>query len=91
MNLMKLKIITPEKLVLEKDVDSVTLPGKEGQFTALNGHDLLVAELVSGNLFFRWTDSEGKPHREDYEIGPGLAEVIKSAAMVFVANAAKTG
>ncbi|HPM41573.1 MAG TPA: hypothetical protein PLY45_03965 [bacterium] len=84
---MKLKILTPEKMVLEKDVDSVTLPGKAGQFTVLAGHDLMAAELKAGKLFFRWTDGERKPMRGDYDVSEGFAEINSSAATVFVSSA----
>lgn len=86
---MKLKILTPEKLFLERDVDSVTMPGKAGQLTVLAGHDLLLTELVAGKLFFRWTDSEGKPQREDCSVGAGVAEVVQDAVRVFVATATR--
>jgi len=84
---MKLKILTPEKMVLEKEVDSVTMPGEAGQFSVMSGHDLLVAKLVSGPLFVRWTDSEGKQQREDYEIAAGIAEVRRDTALVFTSTA----
>jgi len=84
---MNLKIITPVKLVLEKEVDSVTMPGEAGQFTVMSGHDLLVAKLASGLLFVRWTDHEGKPQREDYEIAAGIAEIRRDTALVFTSTA----
>ena len=87
---MKLKILTPEKLVLEKDVESVTLPGKAGQLTVLAGHDVLLTELAAGKLFFRYADSDGKPQREDHEVGDGMAEIVKDAVRVFVATAVKS-
>ena len=86
---MLLKILTPEKLVVEKEVGSVTLPGKAGQLTVLAGHDFLLTELAAGRLFFRYADSDGKPQREDHEVGEGMAEIVKDAVRVFVATAAK--
>lgn len=85
---MKLKLITPEKLVLERDVESVTLPGAVGQLTIMGGHDFFLTPLVSGRLFFRYTDSENKSRREDYEIGRGSVEVLRDGATVFVESAA---
>jgi F-type H+-transporting ATPase subunit epsilon len=84
---MKLKIITPEKLVLEREAVSVTLPGKAGQLTVLEGHYFLMTELVSGCLYFRYEDKEGKPQREDYRVGSGLAEATKNTVTAFVSSA----
>lgn len=84
---MKLKIFIPEKLVLERDVVSVTMPGKAGQLTVLDGHDLLVAELISGPLFYRFPDQDGKLQREEWRVGDGTAEVTQQRAHVFVSAA----
>jgi F-type H+-transporting ATPase subunit epsilon len=47
---LKLKIITPEKLILEEMVDQVTLPGTEGELTILPGHIPLITGLASGDI-----------------------------------------
>jgi len=47
---LKLKIITPEKLILEEIVDQVTLPTKEGEITILPDHISLVSRLASGDV-----------------------------------------
>ena len=48
--LLKLKIITPEKTVLEEMVEQVTLPTTEGEITILPGHIALVSALKSGDI-----------------------------------------
>ncbi|HWA32033.1 MAG TPA: ATP synthase F1 subunit epsilon [Candidatus Paceibacterota bacterium] len=47
---LKLKIVTPETIVLEEDVDQVTLPTTEGEITILPDHVPLVAGLKSGDI-----------------------------------------
>jgi len=47
---LPLKIVTPEKLVLEEMVDSVTVPTTEGEITILPDHIPLVASLSSGDI-----------------------------------------
>lgn len=47
---LKLKIVTPEKLILEEEVDSVTLPSTEGEITILPDHIPLVVGLSSGDI-----------------------------------------
>jgi F-type H+-transporting ATPase subunit epsilon len=47
---IKLKIVTPEKLILEEMVDQVSLPTTEGEITVLPSHIPLIAGLASGDI-----------------------------------------
>jgi F-type H+-transporting ATPase subunit epsilon len=47
---LKLKIVTPEKLILEEMVDQVTVPTTEGEITILPDHIPLIAGLASGDV-----------------------------------------
>jgi F-type H+-transporting ATPase subunit epsilon len=47
---LQLKIVTPEKLILEEEVESVTVPTTEGEITILADHIPLIATLASGNI-----------------------------------------
>lgn len=48
--LIKLKIITPEKLVFEEMVEQVTMPTEAGEITVLPGHIPLVTVLSKGDI-----------------------------------------
>lgn len=47
---LKLKIITPERLILEEMADQVSLPTTEGEITILLDHIPLIAGLASGDV-----------------------------------------
>jgi F-type H+-transporting ATPase subunit epsilon len=47
---LKLKVITPERLVLEEMVDQVSLPTTLGEITVLPDHIPLIADLSSGDI-----------------------------------------
>ncbi|OIO29242.1 ATP synthase F1 subunit epsilon [Candidatus Nomurabacteria bacterium CG_4_10_14_0_2_um_filter_30_12] len=47
---LKLKIITPERLVLEEMVDQVSLPTTLGEITILPNHIPLITNLTSGDI-----------------------------------------
>jgi F-type H+-transporting ATPase subunit epsilon len=47
---LKLKIVTPERLILEEMVDQVSLPTTLGEITILPDHIPLVAGLASGDI-----------------------------------------
>lgn len=50
MKQIKLKIITPERLILEQLVDQVSLPTTEGEITILPDHIPLITNLASGDI-----------------------------------------
>ena len=47
---LKLKIVTPERLVLEEMVDQVSLPTTLGEITVLPDHIPLISGLASGDV-----------------------------------------
>jgi len=47
---LQLKIVTPEKLILEELVDQVTVPTTEGEITILPDHIPLIAPIASGDV-----------------------------------------
>lgn len=47
---LQLKIITPERIVLDEAVDLVTLPTTEGEITILPDHIPLISTLASGDV-----------------------------------------
>lgn len=47
---LKLKIITPERLISEEEVEQVTFPTTEGELTILPDHIPFIAGLASGDV-----------------------------------------
>ncbi len=50
MKQLKLKIVTPERLILEEIVEQVSLPTTKGEITILPDHVPLISELSSGEI-----------------------------------------
>lgn len=76
---MKLKVLTPDKLLLDQEVDSVTLPGAEGQMTILPHHAAMVALLIEGVMY---TGSGSHPSFKQ-KIGGGFVEVLKDQVIIM--------
>ena len=55
---MKLKIITPERMVLERDVEEVTAVAIDGEFSILPRHEPLVSALAIDVLHYKAEGSE---------------------------------
>ena len=70
MEALRLEIVTPDKVVLEADVDYVGAPGVDGEFGVLPGHIPLLAALTTGELYYR----QGTDTRWAFVAG-GFAEV----------------
>ena len=47
---MNIKILTPEFVVFEGEVESVLLPGKNGDFHIMKNHAAIVSSLVDGKV-----------------------------------------
>jgi F-type H+-transporting ATPase subunit epsilon len=75
---LQLDIVTPEKRVLSEVVDSVVLPGTEGEFGVLPQHVPLVTTLNPGELVY---SKEGRT--EHFAIGTGFVEVNGKSVAVL--------
>jgi F-type H+-transporting ATPase subunit epsilon len=47
---LKLRIVTPEKLIIEEMVEQVSLPTTQGEITVLPNHIPLISGLASGDV-----------------------------------------
>lgn len=47
---MNIKILTPESVIFDGEVESVLLPGKNGDFQILKDHTAIVSSLVNGKV-----------------------------------------
>jgi len=51
-----LEVVTPEKLLLSREVDEVIAPGSEGEFGVLPGHTYFISMLKIGELRYKVDD-----------------------------------
>jgi F-type H+-transporting ATPase subunit epsilon len=79
---LHLEILTPEGKTFEGDVDSVLLPGAEGDMGVLPGHEALVSQLNAGELHIV---QKGKT--EVLAIGEGFAEITAESVAVLTDGA----
>jgi F-type H+-transporting ATPase subunit epsilon len=50
---INLQIVTPDRLLVNEQVDEVEIPGSEGYFGVLPGHTPLLASLAVGEMWYR--------------------------------------
>jgi len=75
---LQLEIVTPEARVFSDEVDSVVLPGAEGELGVLPQHAPLVTTLKPGEL--RYTKASKVL---EYCVGEGLVEITGGAVRVL--------
>lgn len=84
MGKLKLKIITPERVLLESEVDSLSVPTQMGEITVLPNHIPLVANLAPGELKVVENDT-----RHFLSVTGGVIEVRAGNEIVVLADAAE--
>ena len=77
--MLKLKIVSPEKVVFDDAVENVIVPGTLGQFEILENHAPIISSLVSGNVTY--TSKEGG---NTLAVKGGFVEVKKNEVSLCV-------
>ena len=80
-----LEIVTPEKVAFTGKVEEVTIPGTEGEFGVLRGHEALLTSVDIGELNFTM---DGK--KTYYAINTGFAEVTGEKVTVLIETAERS-
>lgn len=75
---LKLRVITPQKLLVDEDVEEVSLPSLEGYICILPGHRPLIIALGYGEISF----TRAKKH-ETFTVEGGYAEIHPERVLVF--------
>jgi F-type H+-transporting ATPase subunit epsilon len=77
------ELVSPDRLLVSEAVDMVVIPGTEGDFGVLYGHQPLVALVRPGILEI---ENEGAPNRRIFVSG-GFAEVTNERCAVLTEDA----
>ena len=77
--MLKLKVVSPEKIVFQGDVESVLVPGTLGSFEILNDHAPIISSLEIGKV--EYTTKEGK---QVMNIQGGFVECKKNEVSLCV-------
>jgi len=79
---LMLEIVTPEKMAFSGSVEEVTIPGTEGEFGVLRGHEALLSSIEIGELNFT---KDGK--KTYYAVNTGYGEVTSSKVTILIETA----
>src|SRR3990167_2151929 len=82
MNTLRLKVITPRKIVIDKQVNSVSVPTADGEITILPHHVHLFSLLIEGIVKIKDAGNE-----DDLAIGGGYLETNGETVTILVSRA----
>jgi F-type H+-transporting ATPase subunit epsilon len=80
---VQFELVTPERLLVSRDVDMVVVPGTEGNFGVLPGHSPLISTIRPGTIDIY----EGNTIAERIFVAGGLAEVTPERCTVLADEA----
>ena len=77
---MHLEIVTPEKKLFTGSINSIKVPGKDGEFEILNNHAPIISTLIKGEIRIISTNQK----TENIQISGGVIEMQKNNIIVLV-------
>jgi F-type H+-transporting ATPase subunit epsilon len=84
-NQLRVRLVTPERILFEAVADSVDLPGKTGYFEPLYGHAPLVSLLGAGDVVVHGGEQDG----QRYNVNWGFVEVLPERVTILANDAHK--
>ena len=82
---LMLEIVTPEKMVFSGNVEEVTVPGTEGEFGVLRGHETLLSSVDIGQMSFTRNNK-----KVNYAVNTGYAEVTANKVTILIETAERS-
>jgi F-type H+-transporting ATPase subunit epsilon len=82
---LTLEIVTPERMAFSGNVEEVTIPGTEGEFGVLRGHEALLTSVDIGQLNF--TRNNKKVY---FAVNTGYAEVTSNKVTILIETAERS-
>jgi F-type H+-transporting ATPase subunit epsilon len=84
-NQLQVRLVTPDKVLVDQDADAVELPSKSGYMEVLYGHAPLLAELGVGEVRLHG----GSGGDQTYFVVWGFVEVLPDRVTILAQNAIK--
>ncbi len=77
--MLRLKIVSPERIVFEGEVESVLVPGTAGEFEILNDHAPIISSLEVGKVEYAQNGQ-----KQQILISGGFVEVLHNNVSLCV-------
>jgi len=96
-NQLRVRLVTPERVLFEADASTVELPAKNGYMEVLYGHAPLLAELGAGDVTIHGaadqaaagSEAAGSAGDTRYNVSWGFVEVLPNRVTILASDALK--
>jgi len=85
-NSLRVRLVTPERILFEQTAEAVELPAKNGYMEVLYGHAPLLAELGAGDVRIHCGGAGGE---QTYNVSWGFVEVLPDRVTILASDALK--
>jgi F-type H+-transporting ATPase subunit epsilon len=82
---LQVRLVTPDRILVDRAADAVELPSKSGYMEVLTGHAPLLAELGAGTV----TLHGGEAGEQKFVVAWGFVEVLPERVTILAENAQK--
>ena len=82
-DILRLRLVTPERLLLDEEVNEVTAPGTVGEFGVFPNHATFLSSLQPGRLSYKQGGQS-----QSLAVSDGFAEVADNLMTVLCTDAA---
>lgn len=82
---LQVRLVTPERILVDTTADAVELPSRSGYLEVLFGHTPLLAELGAGEVRLHG----GHAGEQRYNVNWGFVEVLPERVMILAESALK--
>jgi F-type H+-transporting ATPase subunit epsilon len=87
-NKLRVRLVTPERILVEQEADAVELPAKTGYMEVLYGHAPLLAELGAGDVTLHGASGgENTANSDRYNVSWGFVEVLPDRVTILANGA----
>ncbi|MGB7190273.1 MAG: ATP synthase F1 subunit epsilon [Acidobacteriaceae bacterium] len=85
-NALRVRLVTPDRILVDQTVDAVEVPSKSGYFEVLYGHSPLLAELAPGEVRLHGGDARDG---DRFNVARGFVEVLPERVTILAESAMK--
>jgi len=82
---LKVRLVTPDRILVDKTADAVEVPAKTGYIEVLYGHAPLLSEIGAGEVRLHG----GESGDERYSVARGFVEVLPDRVTILAETAQK--
>lgn len=88
-NQLRVRLVTPERILVDAPADAVELPAKNGYMEVLYGAAPLLAELGAGDVTLHGVKDSGTGGEQRYNVSWGFVEVLPDRVTILANDALK--